>query len=199
MAGGVGALLNLTALANEAGIAQTTARQWFSVLESSQLVQLLAPYHRNFGKRLVKMPKLYFVDTGLACWLLGLRSADQLALHPQRGALFENWVVTEFFKSRQHQGLPPDLWFWRDNNGVEADLLFEVATPQGSMMQTVEIKSGQTVTPDTVRAGQRSAAFAGEEALMPWLVHGGTDAYVRSGVRFIPWQGLASLASLDGV
>ena len=194
-AGRVGALLNLTALANEAGIAQTTARQWLTVLESSHLVVLLAPYHRNFGKRLVKMPKLYFVDTGLACWLLGVRSADQLVLHPQRGALFENWVVTEFFKGRLNQGLPPDLWFWRDNNGLEADLLFEVATPQGQMMQTVEIKSGRTVTPDTVRAGQRSGTFAGKEALMPWLVHGGTDAYVRSGVRFIPWQGLAPVAS----
>jgi len=154
-------------------------------------------HHCLYGKRRVKMPKLYFVDTGLACWLLGLRKPEQLALHPQRGALFENWVVTEFFKSRLHQGLPPDLWFWRDNNGVEADLLFEVATPQGPMMQTVEIKSGHTVTPDAVRAGQRSAAFAGEEALLPWLVHGGTDAYVRSGVRCIPWQGMTALAWPD--
>jgi predicted AAA+ superfamily ATPase len=191
-AGRTGQLLNLTALANEAGVAQSTARQWLSVLESGHLVLLLAPYHRNFGKRLVKMPKLYFVDTGLACWLLGLRSEEQLALHPLRGALFENWVVGECFKARLHQGLPADLWFWRDNNGLEADLLFEVPTPQGLRLQTIEIKSGRTVTPDTVRAGQRSAAFAPDEALMPWLIHGGTQAYERSGVRVIPWQGLAA-------
>lgn len=193
-AGRVGALLNLSALANEAGVAQTTARQWLTVLESSHLVMLLQPYHRNFGKRLVKMPKLYFVDTGLACWLLGVRSTEQLALHPQRGALFENWVVTEFVKARMHQGLPVDLWFWRDNNALEADLLFEVPTPNGLRLQTVEIKSGRTVTPDTVRAGRRSATFAADEALTPWLVHGGAEAYERSGVRVIPWQGLAGVA-----
>lgn len=194
-AGRVGQLLNLTALANEAGVVHTTARQWLSVLEASHLVTLLAPYHRNFGKRLVKTPKLYIVDTGLACWLLGIRATEQLALHPQRGALFENWVVTEFIKARIHQGLPPDVWFWRDNNGLEADLLFEVHTPQGPKLQTVEIKSGRTVTPDTVKAGRRSAGFAPDEALTPWLVHGGSDDYVRSGVRVVPWQRLPALAA----
>lgn len=194
-AGRVGQLINLTALANEAGVAHTTARQWLTVLEASQLVTLLAPYHRNFGKRLVKTPKLYFVDTGLACWLLGIRGAEQLALHPQRGALFENWVVTEFCKARLHQGLPADLWFWRDNNGQEADLLFEVPTPQGLRLQTVEIKSGRTVTPDTIKAGRRSATFAPDEALTPWLVHGGGEDYVRSGVRVIPWRGLPDVVT----
>ena len=197
-AGRVGQLLNLTALANEAGVAHSTARNWLTVLQSSDLVHLLPPYHRNFGKRLVKMPKLYFIDTGLACWLLGVRSPEVLALHPQRGALFENWVVSEFLKARLNQGQPADLFFWRDNNGVEADLLFEVATPQGLRLQTVEIKSGQTVTPDTIRAGQRSAAFARDEALMPWLVHGGEEQYQRSGVDVISWQGVPALAAGRG-
>jgi len=197
-AGRVGQLLNLTALANEAGVAHSTARNWMTVLESSHLVHLLPPYHRNFGKRLVKMPKLYFIDTGLACWLLGVRSPEVLALHPQRGALFENWVVSEFLKARLNQGQPADLFFWRDNNGVEADLLFEVATPKGTLLQTVEIKSGQTVTPDTIRAGRRSAAFAGEEALEPWLVHGGEEQYQRSGVNVISWRGVPAVASSRG-
>ncbi len=169
-----------------------------TVLQSSHLVHLLPPYHRNFGKRLVKMPKLYFIDTGLACWLLGVRSPEVLALHPQRGALFENWVVSEFLKARLNQGQPADLFFWRDNNGVEADLLFEVATPQGLRLQTVEIKSGQTVTPDTIRAGQRSAAFAPHEALAPCLVHGGEEQYQRSGVNVISWQGVPALAGGRG-
>lgn len=194
-AGRTGQLLNLSALANEAGVSQSTARAWLTVLETSHLVHLLQPYHRNFGKRLVKTPKLYFVDTGLACWLLGVRAPGMLALHPLRGALFETWVVGEFLKARFNQGRPSDLYFWRDNNGLEADLLFEMPTPQGMRLQTVEIKSGQTVTPDTVRAGQRSAAFAPEEALVPWLVHGGTDDYLRSGVRVVPWQGVPQLAS----
>ena len=196
-AGRIGQLLNLSALANEAGVAQTTARAWLTVLEASHLVHLLQPYHRNFGKRLVKTPKLYFVDTGLACWLLGLRSAEMLALHPMRGALFENWVVGEFLKARLNQGEPADLHFWRDNNGLEADLVFEVATPQGVRLQTVEIKSGRTVTNDAVRAGRRSAAVAPDEALTPWLVHGGDDCYVRSGVRVVPWHQVPDVAVWD--
>lgn len=181
-----GQLLNVSALAGETGISNSTARAWLSVLEASDLLFLLPPYHRNFGKRLVKAPKLYFVDTGLACWLLGIRDTETLTLHPLRGALFETLVVGDFLKSRLNAGQPPDLYFWRDNNGLEADLVFEV----GGRLQPVEIKSGGTVTPDYIRAGQRAARFAGDEALQPWLVYGGDDAYERSGVRVIGWRGL---------
>jgi predicted AAA+ superfamily ATPase len=186
-AGRSGQLLNLSALAGEAGISHSTARAWLSVLESSDLVFLLPPYHRNFGKRLVKMPKLYFLDSGLACWLLGIRSPEVLALHPSRGALFETWVVGEFVKGRFNVGLPADLYFWRDNNGLEADLVFEV----GTHIQPVEIKSGQTLTRDYLHAGQASGRFAGSEALPPWLIYGGSDSYERSGVRVIGWRDLA--------
>lgn len=186
-----GQLLNISALAGEAGISTTAARSWLSVLEASDLVFLLPPYHRNFGKRLVKSPKLYFVDTGLACWLLGIRNTETLALHPLRGAIFETLVVGEFMKSRCNAGLPPDLYFWRDNNGLEADLVFEV----DGRLQPVEIKSGATVTPDYIRAGQKAARFAGEEALTPWLVHGGDDMYERSGVRVVGWRRLPGAAT----
>lgn len=191
-AGRSGQLLNLSALAGEAGISHSTARAWLSVLESSDLVFLLPPYHRNFGKRLVKTPKLYFLDTGLACWLLGIRSPEVLALHPSRGALFETWVVAEFVKGRFNLGLPADLYFWRDNNGLEADLIFEI----GARLQPVEIKSGQTVTRDYVRAGQASGRFAGDEALPPWLIYGGNESYERSGIRVIGWRDIASAAVL---
>ncbi len=191
-AGRVGQMLNLSMLAGEAGITHGTARAWLSVLESSDLVYLLPPYHRNFGKRLVKTPKLHFLDVGLACWLLGIRSPEALALHPLRGALFETLVVSEFIKARFNQGQPADLYFWRDNNGLEADLLFE----QGGALQTIEIKSGQTATSDYIRAGQRSARFAGEEALMPWLIYGGDDSYERAGVRVMGWRNLASQTQL---
>ncbi|OQX16064.1 MAG: AAA family ATPase [Thiothrix lacustris] len=188
-AGRTGQLLNLNSLASETGISHTTARAWMSVLESSGLVHLLPPYHRNFGKRLVKTPKLYFIDTGLACWLLGIRVEEHLALHPLRGELFETWVISECLKARYNAGLPADLYFWRDNNGVEADLVFE----SGNQLQTVEIKSGQTITSDYIKAGKRSTAFAaGEATLTPWLIHGGTDNYLRSGVEVIGWQRLAS-------
>lgn len=184
-----GQLLNLSALAGEAGIAQGTARAWLSVLEASDLVFLLPPYHRNFGKRLVKTPKLYFIDVGLAAWLLGVRDPAVLAVHPLRGALFETLVASEFLKARCNAGRPADLWFWRDNNGQEADLVFEV----GNRLQTAEIKSGRTPTTDYIRAGQRSARFAGAEALMPWLIHAGDQSHERSGVRVLGWRDLARL------
>jgi hypothetical protein len=189
-----GQLLNLSALAGETGISHSTARAWLSVLEASDLVFLLPPYHRNFGKRLVKSPKLYLVDVGLACWLLGIRSVEVLNLHPLRGALFETWVVSEFLKARLNAGHPADLYFWRDNNGLEADLVFEVE----GRLQPVEIKSGRTVTPDYVRAGQKAARFAGDEALPAWLVYGGEDSYERSGIRVVGWQHLAAMTG-DGL
>lgn len=197
-AGRVGQLLNLSALGNEAGIDQVTARAWLSVLQTSHLVMLLPPYHRNFGKRLVKTPKLYFTDVGLACWLLGIRDAATLELHPSRGALFENWVVMEMAKARLNAGQPTDLYFWRDNHGLEADLVFERPTPDGLRLQPIEIKSGKTVTPDAVRAGQRSASFAPDDSVMPWLIHGGDDNYQRSGVQVISWKTIAQAAAVQG-
>lgn len=190
-AGRTGQLLNLSALAGEAGIAHSTARAWLSVLESSDLVFLLPPYHRNFGKRLVKTPKLYFVDAGLACWLLGIRGSAVLALHPLRGALFETLVVGEFLKARYNRGLPADLYYWRDNNGLEADLLFE----RDGRLQTAEIKSGKTLTSDYVRAGRKATRFAGEETLQPWLIYGGDESYVRSGVQAIAWRDIPRFAN----
>ena len=158
------------------------------MLASSDVLYLLPPDHRNFGKRLVKSPKLYFVDTGLAYWLLGIRQPEQLALHPARGALFENWVVSEFVKNRNNLGQASDLCFWRDNNGLEADLLDENGTGQ---LQTVAIKSGQTPTGDSVRAGLRAASMAGSEACTPLLIYGGDMSVLQSGVQLLGWRMLA--------
>lgn len=193
-AGRTGQLLNLSALAMDAGISHTTAREWLSVLEASYLVFLLPPYHRNFGKRLVKSPKLYFLDTGLAAALLGIKDAGTLNLHPQRGALFETMVVAEFVKQRFNRGRPADLFFWRDNTGHEVDLLFEV----GNGLQAVEIKSGATLVTDWLKGLAKWRAFAGDEALPGCLIHGGTEGYTREGVRVFPWQaiGEAAVASL---
>ena len=192
-AGRNGQLLNLNALAGETGVSQKTARSWLSVLESSYIVHLLPPYFRNFGKRLIKTPKLYFLDQGLACWLLGIRSHEHIALHPMRGAIFESFIISEFLKSRYNRGLPPDLYFWRDNNGLEADIVFE----RGTKLQPVEIKSGQTITGDYIRAGQRAARFAAEEALQPWLIYGGDDSYERNGVTIMSWRDCEKWAELQ--
>jgi predicted AAA+ superfamily ATPase len=112
-----------------------------------------------------------------------------LATHPSRGALFETLVVSEFLKKRFNQGKPADLYFWRDNSGLEADLLFE----REGRLQMVEIKSGQTVTSDYIRAAQRSVRFAPDDALAPWLIHGGEESYERNGVRVIDWKSLGMM------
>ncbi|NDG72503.1 MAG: ATP-binding protein [Proteobacteria bacterium] len=188
-AGRTGQVLNLSTLAGEVGISHTTARSWISVLESSDLIHLLPPYHQNFGKRVIKSPKLYFHDVGLACWLLGIRSAEIPETHPARGSLFETLIVGEFLKARFNAGQPADLYFWRDASGREADLVYE--TPKG--LQSVEIKSGQTVTSDYIAATHRAALPVASSALPPVLIYGGTESYERSGVRVVSWTGLQGI------
>ncbi|MDE3032907.1 MAG: ATP-binding protein [Acidobacteriota bacterium] len=182
----VGQLLNLSSLATDCGITHPTAGAWLSVLEASHLLFLLRPHHRNFNKRLVKTPKLYFNDTGLAAWLLGIRDARQMAYHASRGALFENLVYLECLKARLHAGLPPDLYFWRDSAGLEVDLLRE----QGDLLHPIEIKSGQTVASDFFEGLRRWGALAGRPEAEAWLVYGGEQALHRGTTTIIPWRDL---------
>lgn len=182
-----GQLLNLAALGADCGISAVTAREWLSVLEASYLVTRLAPYHRNFGKRLVKTPKLYFLDAGLMAWLLGIRDATSIQTHAARGALFETYVVAEFIKHRFNAGQSAELYFWRDSAGHEVDLLYETA--QG--LQAVEIKSGATFGSDWPQAIAKWQGFAKDEALPPLIVFGGDGAYERQGCQVLGWRELA--------
>ena len=156
LAGRTGQLLNQSALADETGVSHNTIREWTSVLEASYIIHRLPPHHRNFKKRLVKTPKVYFLDAGLAAWLLGIKTAQQLATHPLRGALFEAWVVSEYLKARWNRGLPSNLSFWRDRSGREVDLVID----NGVKLWPVEIKSGATVSRDAFRGLERWC-FAG--------------------------------------
>ena len=183
-AGRTGQLLNLANLAQEAGVAQSTARAWLSVLEASYIVQLLPPHHRNLVKRVVKAPKLYFVDAALAASLMGIQTAAQIAIHPLRGALFETLIVGEFLKARFNSGYPSNLYFWRDNVGLEVDLLID--EPEG--LRPVEIKSSATVTEDLFKGLHKWIAAAGTAARHPRLVCAGPDRYTRSGIEVRPWQ-----------
>lgn len=183
-AGRSGQILNLSTLAADAGITHNTAKAWISVLEASYIVHLLQPHHSNFNKRLVKSPKLYFYDTGLLCWLLGLQAAPQLASHPLRGAIFETWVVSELRKTWLHQGLLPAFSFWRDSNGNEVDLLIDRA----GILTPIEIKSGMTLNRDYFSTLQRWAALAGNLAGTPTLIYAGQGEQQRSGVRTLGWQ-----------
>lgn len=179
-----GQLLNLNSLAADCGISQPTARQWLTVLQASYVVTLLPPYHRNFGKRLVKTPKLYFLDTGLLCHLLRVPDALALQTHALRGAIFETWVVTEVIKHRYNQGLSADLYFWRDNHGVEIDLVYEDA----GRMQAVEIKSGTTFAMDWLAAARRWKAMAGDGAAQPIVLYGGAESFELADARVVSWR-----------
>jgi hypothetical protein len=182
-----GQLLNLTALGADCGISAVNAGKWLSVLETSYLVMRLPPYHRNFGKRLVKTPKLYFLDVGLMAWLLGLRDTVTLETHASRGALFETWVVSELVKQRFNVGQAADLYFWRDNVGHEVDVVLE--TPQG--LQAMEIKSGATFASDWAQAARKWAGFAGSEALPPIIVYGGEGRFARQNCEVLGWREFA--------
>ena len=183
-----GQLLNLNSLAADCGISQPTARQWMTVLQASHLVALLPPYHRNFGKRLVKAPKLYFLDSGLLCYLLRIRSAEDLQVHAARGAVFETWVVAETLKHRHNLGLAPDLYFWRDNHGLEVDLVFEHA----GRLHGVECKSGTTYVDEWLDAARRFRRVAGADAAAPVLLYGGDTSFDRADHRVLGWRDLGA-------
>ena len=179
-----GQMLNLSALGADCGISAVTAREWLSVLEASYLVMRLQPYHRNFGKRLVKTPKLYFLDVGLMAWLIGVQDASSLAVHASRGAIFETFVISELVKHRFNAGRPADFYFWRDNLGHEVDVVYE--TPKG--LQALEIKSGGTFASDWPASVKKWRQLVGEDAPPPAIVYGGEGQFEREGCRVWGWQ-----------
>ena len=179
-----GQLLNMSSLANDCGVSHKTIGAWLSVLEAGYIVFLLQPHHQNFGKRLVKTPKLYFHDTGLAAHLMGIRDTAHLSIHSARGALFENFVISELMKRRYNQGLASNLYFWRNNTGEEVDVVIE----EGEKLMPVEIKSGQTFTSDFLTGLNKWARYAGDKALPAHLVYGGDENMTRRGVSVHSWR-----------
>lgn len=185
-AGRIGQLLNLAGLASDAGISPNTARGWLSVLESSYILFRLQPYHRNFNKRLVKSPKLYFYDTGLACALLGIRAASQVSLHYLKGALFENLIITEFIKRSVHRGEVRPPYFWQDNHGKEIDCLLV----DGESVTPIEIKAGKTLSSsyfDNLKSWRPLAGLPEEQG---YVVYGGDQSLQTSAGAYISWRHL---------
>ena len=187
-AGRTGQLVNLSSLAADCGITHNTAKAWLSVLEASYIMFQLRPHHANFNKRLVKAPKIYFYDAGLVCWLLGIQSSRQLESHPLRGNIFETFIMAEARKSRCNTGAPPGMYFWRDSNGTEVDLILE----QGGQLQPVEIKSGATVARDWFAALEKWSILAGDLAAEPLVIYGGECSYLHRGVNVAGWKEVES-------
>jgi predicted AAA+ superfamily ATPase len=189
-AGNVGQLFNASRIGGDCGLNHGTVSKWLSILEASFIAFRLAPHHRNYRKRVVKTPKLYFYDTGLAIRLLGIESALQLPTHPLRGCLFENWVVSELYKGRFNRGLKGNLFFWRNNTGLEVDVVVEKA----EKLQPIEVKSGAVIARDWFKGLEQFRALAKEDAADPVLVFGGETAWQEDDISILPWRQVGDLA-----
>ena len=187
-AGRTGQLLNMQSIGNQCGITHNTVKSWLTVLQASGIIKLLQPWHANIGKRLVKSPKLYFLDTGLACFLLGIHKIEHLQGHPLRGALFETLIISEAYKQKNHTGLPEQLWFYRDSNGNEVDLL----TGTEQALNAYEIKSSMTVSADFFKGLtvlERNLGALKSKS----IIYAGDKQMTRLTTDITPWQ------KMDGI
>ena len=183
-AGRIGQLVNLSSLANETGVAVSTVQSWLSVLEASYIIYLLKPDHHNYAKRLIKSPKLYFYDTGLASSLLHIDDAAQISTHFLRGGLFENMVINEFIKASLHSGQVPQLTFWRDSTGNEVDLLIS----EKGRQKAYEIKLGATYSSDDFKGIKIWAKLSGAMPGDCHVIYNGDRNFSTSFGEVIPWH-----------
>jgi len=183
-AGRTGQMLNLNNLGSDAGIAQSTARQWLDLLQTSYIIFLLPPWFTNTRKRLVKTPKLYFYDVGLAAWLLGIYKVEQIQRDPLYGSLFENMVIIDWLKEKYNQRSAADCYFFRDNTGNEVDLL----EPNGAQVHALEIKAGATVNNDYFKGLDRFKKAFPEQCLDGSVIYAGNQSQHRTNWRVIPWD-----------
>jgi predicted AAA+ superfamily ATPase len=188
-AGRIGQVLNLTSLANDAGIAVNTAKAWLSLLEASFIIYKIQPYYKNFSKRLIKSPKLYFYDTGLACSLLKLTEPEMVNTHYLYGSLFENLVITEILKNRYHSGKRPSVYYWRESNGVEIDCIIDKGNNE---ILALEIKGGQTFTKDYVKNIRNFAKDENGLKINKAIVYAGEQSANINDVQLIPWRMFSS-------
>jgi hypothetical protein len=175
--------LNLSALASDVGITQPTAKQWISALRVGFIVTLLQPHFVSFRKRLRRMPRLHFLDTGLACYLLGIPDAASLERHPLRGAIFESYIVAELMKAFENRGRDAPLFFWKDRSGNEVDILIDL----GTRILPVEVKSSLTVPSDAFDGLRDWLNLPGNPNETGILVYGGVESYRRDPVTVLPW------------
>lgn len=189
-AGRVGQILNAASLGNDLGVDQKTVTAWLSVLEATFTTFTLRPYYRNFNKRIVKSPKLYFHDTGLVCYLMGIRSPEQLQTHHARGSLFENMMLAELHKNAAAMGRRASLYFWRDRTGREIDCIWEHAGKTRGM----ELKSGKTVADDFFTTLNYLRSLAGNHWDQSYIVYGGESPQSRTTAEVLPWYDIAGFS-----
>lgn len=183
-AGRIGQILNLNSLSNDCGVDHKTARSWISLLEASYIIFLLNPYYKNFGKRLIKAPKLYFVDTGLACSLLSIKNPQELMMHYLRGGLFESFIIADLFKQSYNLDQKPALYFWRDTAGNEIDCVVEHALT----LTSVEIKAGSTVNADYFKQFSYLDKIEDFPADKKFVIYAGQENQQWPAARVISWR-----------
>ncbi len=182
-AGRAGQQLNLNNLAVECGVDHKTIGAWIGILQASYVIHLLPPFYNNFSKRIIKSPKLYFYDTGLACALLGINSPAQLNIHSSRGALFENYIINELIKTKFNKGLRSNLFYWRDVSGHEIDIVAD----RGSYITGIELKSGMTVVPDFFKGLIFWQSLTNYKKC--YVIYGGEEAQKRNNeIEVVPWN-----------
>lgn len=185
-AGRIGQLVNFSEIGSLIGVSYQTVNKWLSVLQTSFIVHTLRPYHQNFNKRIVKTPKLYFYDTGLACALLGLRTVDDVNRHFAKGALFENFIINELLKNSLNRNLAPRHYFWNAAGVHEIDLLLD----QGGRLLPIEIKSGRTINPQFFDGLRYFQGVSGALPTESFLVYGGDEVQKRSLAQVVSWRNL---------
>jgi len=181
LAGRVGQIANYTSLSNDIGVSATTVKNWISVLEASFVVFELAPYFQNISKRVIKSPKIYFNDTGLASYLMGIETPDQALRDPLRGGLYENLIIVEILKKYFNSGNRPELFFYRDTHGNEVDLILRT----GRKLVPAEIKSAATFTPDFLKGIEHFQKVAGKNCSPGFVFYNGTERYTLKGTRVV--------------
>ncbi len=183
-----GQVVNFSSLGNDCGVNHNTIKSWLSILEASYIIKLLPPFYSNLGKRLIKAPKLYFIDPGLAAFLLGIQKVEHISAHPLRGALFENFVIAELLKNRFNMGKTDNLYYLRDSKGHEVDVLLDY----GLYVDMIEIKSSQTITGDHFK-GLKYFRNIYPQTRNCSLVYGGDQSRKQDDIQTVPWKTLATL------
>jgi len=185
-AGRTGQILNYSSLANDCAITHNTAKSWISILAASGIIFLLNTHHKNFNKRLIKMPKIYFYDTGLACYLLNVENKNQILSHFAIGRLFETLMISEIIKFRFNKGLPSNLYYWRDKTGHEIDCIYE----KSDKLYPIEMKAGKTISNDMFKNLHYWLNLANKDTSDGYLLYGGDQTQKQKSGHVIGWHNI---------
>lgn len=178
-----GQIINLSSIGNDCGLSHNTVKQWLSLLETSYIIKLSNPYYKNYGKRFIKSPKLYFLDTGLLCYLLGIRNKGHVEIHPLKGPIFETFAFSELLKTLYNKGLDENIYFLRDTKGYEIDFILDF----GVKLKSIEVKLSQTIVKDFFKNLNLLSKLSGTD-IEKYLIYGGSEKKRYEDTDIMPWR-----------